>query len=109
MTGSTPGSCTARCCRLFLRSLLAAATAVLVLPANADNRDTDVSPEGFSASLEGLPQSALDAWHATVLVTSRRLVWPEGKDPRWRTKHGSGVVVRIDEDKNQAVVVIVSA
>jgi S1-C subfamily serine protease len=105
MRGRTPGSCKARFRRLFLRSLLAAAAAVLVLPANADNRIADVSPEGFSASLEGLPQSALDAWHATVLVTSRRLVWPEGKDPRWRTKHGSGVVVRIDEDKNQAVVV----
>jgi S1-C subfamily serine protease len=90
-------------CSPLLFACLAAAF-VLVPPAHADSPLTEVSPEGFGASLEGLPHSAHDAWYATVLVTGRAIVRPEGKEPRWRTKHGSGFVVSFDDDTNEAVV-----
>ena len=77
---------------------------VAVLPAEADTRGANITPEGFSASSEGLPSSAFDAWHATVLVSGRTRVWREGKGPGWRTKQGSGVVVTIDEERSRAVV-----
>jgi S1-C subfamily serine protease len=64
----------------------------------------DTSPEGFSVSSEGLPESAIDAWHATVLIEGRGLVWRPGERPRLRTRRGSGFVVKLISDNRVAVI-----
>jgi S1-C subfamily serine protease len=63
-----------------------------------------ISPEGFSASSEGLPDPAIGAWYATVLIEGRSVVSPLGETPRLRTKRGSGIVVKLDEERRVAVV-----
>jgi len=80
------------------------AGAVRVLPASANTRIADISPEGFSASSEGLPELAMDAWYATVLVEGRGFVLPLSGGPRLRTKRGSGIVVKLDDERRVAVV-----
>lgn len=70
----------------------------------ADSGLVGGSPEGFSASSEGLPEPATDAWYATVLTEGRKIVWPMGGRPVWRTKRGSGIVVMLDDDRGIAVV-----
>ena len=77
---------------------------VCVSSAIAAVASEDVSPEGFSASYEGLLESAVDAWHATVLVESRHLIFGVGGHPVWRTKRGSGVIVRLDDERRVAVI-----
>jgi S1-C subfamily serine protease len=104
MTRGKPHFRPAPFARGFLCSLLATLTVVFTPPAKADIRITDGSPEGFSISMDGLPETATDAWHATVLVSGRTLVWRHGIGLRWRIKNGSGVVVSIDEKTKQAVV-----
>jgi len=71
----------------------------------AEPERAGISPEGFSTSAEGLPVPAADAWRATVLIEGRMVIWGAGEDPRMRTKRGSGIVVKLDEDRRQAVVV----
>lgn len=63
------------------------------------------SAEGFSASSEGLPAQAADAWRATVLIEGRMVIWKAGVDPHIRTKRGSGIVVKLDDNRQQAVIV----
>jgi len=74
-------------------------------PVFADVEVSKFSPEGFSASSEGLPTPAADAWRATVLIEGRMIVWKAGMDPLMRTKKGSGIIVRLDDDSRRAVIV----
>lgn len=92
--------------RFFLRFLLATTCiAVYVLPAGASVASTDTSPEGFSVSSEGLPESVMDAWFATVRVEGRGVSWRPGrKCPYLRTRTGSGVVVKLTNDGRTAVI-----
>jgi len=71
----------------------------------ADVDVTAFSPEGFSASSEGLPAQAADAWRATVLIEGRMVIWKAGVDPLIRTKRGSGIVVKLDGRRRRAVIV----
>ena len=80
------------------------AGAVRVLPASANTRIADISPEGFSASSEGLPELAMDAWYATVLIEGRGFVLPMNGGPRLRTKRGSGIVVKLKSEGRVAVI-----
>jgi len=80
------------------------AAAVYVLPASANTRIADISPEGFSVSLEGLPELAMDAWYATVLIEGRGVVWPTGRHPRLRLRRGSGIVVQLKNEGRVAVI-----
>lgn len=61
-------------------------------------------PEGFSSSSKGLPNIAIDAWYATVLMEGREIILPVSGAPRLRTKRGSGIVVQLDIDQRTAVV-----
>jgi hypothetical protein len=103
-TGGRPLSRRAQRCRFVLCSLLAAAAIIFILPARADTPVADSSPEGFSASSEGLPEAVIDAWYATVIIESRRIDWLPGRQPRWRGKTGSGTVVKIDHGRSVAVI-----
>ena len=80
------------------------AGAVRVLPASANTRIADISPEGFSASSEGLPELAMDAWYATVLIEGRGFVLPMNGGPRLRTIRGSGIVVKLKSEGRVAVI-----
>jgi S1-C subfamily serine protease len=104
-TRDIPFSQFARRCGLFLCCLSAAIiSAFCVVPANAGNRKSDISPEGFSVSSEGLPESVMDAWYATVRVEGRGVSWPAGKCPRMKTRRGSGIVVKLKNEGRIAVV-----
>ena len=95
-----------RWCRFLRCFLLATAgSALYVLPIGASTQITDISPEGFSVSSEGLPESAMDAWFATVRVEGRGVSWRPGrKCPYLRTRTGSGVVVKLTNDGRTAVI-----
>jgi len=84
--------------------LLVTTSVVCVVSAGANTGMAGISPEGFSASSEGLPDPAIGAWYATVLIEGRGVVWPLGELPRLRTKRGSGIVVKVDEERRVAVV-----
>ena len=84
--------------------LALAAGAFHGLSAVADVGMADFSPEGFSVSSEGLPESTVEVWYATVLIEGRGVVWPLGERPRLRLRRGSGIVVKLDEERRVAVV-----
>ena len=104
-TRDFPYSQIARRCGLFLCCLWATTIGVFcVLPASAGNRITDISPEGFSVSSEGLPELAMDAWYATVRVEGRGVSWPPGTCPSQRMRRGSGIIVMLKDGGRVAVV-----
>ncbi len=84
--------------------LILAAGAFHGLSAVADVGTEDFSPEGFSVSSEGLPESTVEVWYATVLIEGRGVVWPMGERPRLGFRRGSGIVVKLDEERRVAVV-----
>lgn len=96
----------ARRCGLLLCSLFVfAISAVYVPQASAAARIAEVSPEGFSSSAEGLPESAMDAWYATVRVEGRGVSWPPGdKCPRLRKRRGSGIIFKLKDEGRTAVI-----
>jgi S1-C subfamily serine protease len=106
LTRILPASHLPRRYGFFLCFLLAAASSeVYVLPTTASTAITDISPEGFSVSSEGLPELAMDAWLATVRVEGRGVSWtPGSKCPRLRTRQGSGIVVKLTNDGRMAVI-----
>ena len=73
-------------------------------PTAADVDTGHVSPEGFSASRDGLLESATNSWYATVLVESRYLVLDQHGRPTWRTKRASGVIVELEDQRRVAVI-----
>ncbi len=81
------------------------AAGILCAPsARANVGMAECSPEGFSVSSEGLPEQAIEAWYATVIIEGEEIVWPRGKQPRRRTRSGSGIVVRLDKRRGVAVI-----
>ena len=73
-------------------------------PASAHTEIESTTPEGFSASSEGLPAEAADAWLATVQIEARGLVSQVGKRPQMRKKRGSGIILKLHEERNVVVV-----
>jgi S1-C subfamily serine protease len=74
-------------------------------PASAATRIGDISPEGFSVSAEGLPESAMDAWYATVRVEGRGVSWPPAdRCPHLRKRRGSGIVFKLKHEGRTAVI-----
>ena len=96
---------TAEIFRRLVRRSVAWTAGTLCLPiAFASIISADSSPEGFSASSEGLPDRAVEAWYATVLIEGREIALGPGKAVRRRTQRGSGVVLRVDDERRTAVV-----
>ena len=96
----------AHLCGPLLRVVVATTIcAFCVVPAGAANRSSDITPEGFSVSSEGLPELVMDAWYATVRVEGRGVSWPPGdKGPHLRYRRGSGIVVKLTNDGRTAVI-----
>lgn len=90
--------------RTRFAAVATAAVAIVGPSLSADPGTECHSPEGFSASSEGLPERAVDAWLATVLIEGFGVVWPRGGNPRVHEKQGSGVVLAIDDRRRRAVI-----
>ena len=104
-TRDNPSSQIACRCGILLFSLVVTASgAARDVPSGPSNGIAHLSPEGFSASSEGLPDLAMDAWYATVRVEGRGVSWRPGKCPRQRLRRGSGIVVKLTNNRRLAVI-----
>ena len=73
-------------------------------PASAGMEIDSTTSEGFSASSEGLPAEAADAWRATVLIEARAIIRIDARNPILRINRGSGVVISLNGDRRMPVV-----
>ena len=73
-------------------------------PASAGTETESTTPEGFSASSEGLPAEAADAWRATVLIEARAVIRIDARNSILRINRGSGVVISLKGDRRMVVV-----
>jgi S1-C subfamily serine protease len=73
--------------------------------ATADSGLCGMSPEGFSESVEGLPEPIRAVWRATVLIEGAALVNPKDETPTIRTNRGSGLIIRGVDRRGVALVV----
>jgi S1-C subfamily serine protease len=80
------------------------ACALGVSPAGADTGMGACSPEGFSASSEGLPEPVRDAWRATVLIEGNAVVGPPAEDRKLHTNRGAGIVIKVSKNRRTAIV-----
>ena len=87
--------------------LVVTVLAVGATPAGADISSGPCAPEGFSESATGLPEYAMDAWNATVLIESIEIVRQPPRPATVRTQRGAGIVLRLpgDHDRSTAHVV----
>ena len=90
--------------RTGLIGAIAAACMVTVLMADAGAAPEGYSPEGFSISSEGLPDLAVNAWYATVLIEGRRIILRMGQSPQRYVKRGSGIIMSLDEERRRAMI-----
>ena len=95
----------------LLHRLVRVAPVMLLVMTTASGRPTSAgteiactTTEGFSASSDGLPAEADDAWRATVLIEGRAVIRIDARNPILRIKRGSGVVISLNGDRRRVVV-----